>query len=485
MTKALQRDIASLARRIEDIVPSETTHVQYTLAAEQLQRAAMDDIKSVTNEIQQLLDRIDREIPLLQLAITASGESLSTSLPSTISPSRLLQASTLLTVGDIQFGRDPTVAVQIGPTFSLSLYMLFQGHAPKNVTQGYGQKDTSPACSATAYGLGPNDRKPIWKEVVHKARVRVLRIKQSSLQANGDGHSKQYEYQLDIIEDLDDGRAHCEQAAPGGQGPVDFPTIKETLPIDEISKLFYADTGRILNLGSADLCDNNPILLLKRDVRQPRMKGGLDGVEAGFQAFNQQDADDQADVDRQLRMETGIVTSCTRETGSSLLRQGSHLDPEWIAFEIYEEDSVSDLESIGESEVATDAETPDESCLRPHRRSGDTPPMSLNDLSLNTSGTTPSLKNATVDSPLPQDSTTASSPLGAIATSLSLLEMLIRLAGLQEFQQTSHLSIPDHILTFFLEETSSTGLVGESQWRVRREARGKMGFDPYTDKDSK
>ena len=59
--------------------------------------------------------------------------------------------------------------------------------------------------------------------------------------------------------------------------------------------------------------------------------------------------------------------------------------------------------------------------------------------------------------------------------------MLIRLTSLQEFQQTPHLAIPDHILMFFLEETSTTGLQGEAHWRMRSEAKRRMGFDPYTD----
>jgi hypothetical protein len=88
---------------------------------------------------------------------------------------------------------------------------------------------------------------------------------------------------------------------------------------------------------------------------------------------------------------------------------------------------------------------------------------------------------AAMSSPTETEDFVARSPFGGITTSLSLMEMLIRLASLQEFQQTSHLSIPDHILTFFLEETSTTGLVGETQWRARSEAKRRMGFDPYTD----
>jgi len=79
----------------------------------------------------------------------------------------------------------------------------------------------------------------------------------------------------------------------------------------------------------------------------------------------------------------------------------------------------------------------------------------------------------------------ARSPFGAVTSSLSLMEMLIRLTSLQEFQQAAHLSIPDHILTFFLEETSTTGLQGEARWKARNEAKRRVGFDPYTDTPTK
>ena len=75
----------------------------------------------------------------------------------------------------------------------------------------------------------------------------------------------------------------------------------------------------------------------------------------------------------------------------------------------------------------------------------------------------------------------ARSPFREIQSSLSLMEMLIRLTSLQEFQQVTHLSIPDHILTFFLEETSTTGLKGSQRMKARDEAKRRVGFDPYTD----
>jgi len=68
-----------------------------------------------------------------------------------------------------------------------------------------------------------------------------------------------------------------------------------------------------------------------------------------------------------------------------------------------------------------------------------------------------------------------------IRTSLSLLEVLLRLTSLQQFQQQSHLSINDELLNFFLEESSATGAGGDEahRQRTRAEARRRVGWDPY------
>lgn len=188
MTKYLHQDLIALGQRIDDIVsigePSKSGSA--TIAPEQ-------QVKAIIAESKALLNRIDREIPLLQLAITASGESLSSSLAPGISPSRLLQASTLLTLGDTQFSTDPSQAVQIGPVFSLSLYMLFLAHTtpaarpsnnwPNDATKG-GEElgDVKEPC----YGLGEGERRPIWQEVVHKAQLRLHRAPLDLLDDNGD-----------------------------------------------------------------------------------------------------------------------------------------------------------------------------------------------------------------------------------------------------------------------------------------------------------
>jgi hypothetical protein len=83
----------------------------------------------------------------------------------------------------------------------------------------------------------------------------------------------------------------------------------------------------------------------------------------------------------------------------------------------------------------------------------------LADLNLNSKASTPSTLPGQRTGSVPPDASLPrnASPFGPVRTSLSLLEMLIRLTALQQFQQASHLAIPDELLTFFLEESSTTG----------------------------
>ncbi|KAI9873617.1 MAG: hypothetical protein M1830_010800 [Pleopsidium flavum] len=147
-----------------------------------------------------------------------------------------------------------------------------------------------------------------------------------------------------------------------------------------------------------------------------------------------------------------------------------------MAFEVYTESEDSDTESTSESE------TPSTRPTKPSREPSLDPQMTstLSNLHLHNSSPSPQQAQLIPQSPMPLITTTPS-PFPNIRTSLSLLETLLRLCSLQQFQQTSHLAINDELLNFFLEESSTTGAGsdGEERRRVRREARARVGFDPY------
>ncbi|PCD33222.1 hypothetical protein AU210_009454 [Fusarium oxysporum f. sp. radicis-cucumerinum] len=487
LAKSLHKDIVSLGRRIESAT-TVYSNSRSNNAQTRSPSASHDSLLAIITAIKGLLDRIDREIPLLQLAITASGESLSTSLPSGISPSRLLQASTLLTVGDTQFAQDPNRPVQIGPIFTLSLYMLFLGHASTLMPHTTSQVtdttiSTNGHCSetpsiGTRYGIGEGERKPLWQEVLHKARVRICRTRRDfyfdskrgycakplkdhdfPLPAPESTGGGEYAYHLEVIEDLDDGRLHDDEHNIQPYDDIPRAGIRESIPVHQLSKIFYTDTGRILNIGSATDSEQRPVLLLKRDTQALLARqetddvgGFLEGLEDDDKSetsISASDEDDQAEIDRQLLEGLGrpVLEDSNVVPASDHFfkwKFPSHLDPERSldsnVVDQIKRLSLNSPDKLGSLQAVTAAET---------------------------------------------ENFVARSPFGAITTSLSLMEMLIRLASLQEFQQTSHLSIPDHILTFFLEETSTTGLIGETQWRARSEAKRRMGFDPYTDAPTK
>ncbi|PKS05047.1 hypothetical protein jhhlp_008414 [Lomentospora prolificans] len=538
LAKSLHEDIVGLARRLENVATSE----EELLEKQQGQRISKNReavLRSIIFDLREMLSRIDHDIPLLQLAITASGESLGTSLPPGVSPSRLLQASTFLIVGDTQYA-DATKPVQIGPSFTLSLYMLFLGHSmasttpPNRAMSGVVLSDRSPSIPSTPqsseqqeelpYGFGDGERKPIWQEVMHKARVRLCRTPIHYVFDPLQGYRPRFEYQatsvasegpilfstdefsyhLEIVEDLDDGRVHDE--LPGE--PYD--TIlnagrRESIPIYHLSKIFYTDTGRILNVGNGPDGENSPVLLLKRDMNPQvpsRMTDRLESYSLTLKSDGllreehemSDGPDEQSSIDCQLTSEchNRVTTQAADSVGLEERRWKLplHLDPEWIALEVFQEDESESRDPDDDSDCGQMAQQ----YSRNGRRGLD--PSLVDQIRRISIMPSPRAASQPSSSPMSQnvdhhpslvsgESLVARSPFGAITSSLSLMEMLIRLSSLQEFQQMCHLSIPDHILTFFLEETSTTGLAGQDKWNARNDAKHRVGFDPYTDSPSK
>lgn len=543
LAKSLHRDIVALGKRIENAALAEEGSRQRGTTAK-TDEAHHAELLAIIRAIKALLARIESDIPTLQLAITASGETLSSSLPAGISPSRFLQASFFLNMGDTQFASDPTRPVQIGPSFYLSLYMLFVGHTktatPQGATDSKRPATPGPSRSATPmkdepYGLGEGERKPIWQEILHKARVRLCRMPMGwrfdhalgyvpsvseSLFFQGShgsyfredrsfGRPDEFSYHLEIVEDLDDGRFHEEESKTSPYDGMPEAGIRESIPIHQIAKIFYTDSGRILNIGNTDEAGNNPILLLKRDASLPTAgEVGHDIMAPRRASPDVEDvrsttSDEQDEIDRQIREESELPEIQTEDAPEQQqhpfgLRFPPHLDPEWFALEVFLEDE-DDQSSESQDEIEDNSE--DDCAVPTIKPSRPSPPprpsldanilkqmknLSTTDLTGRSNTTAHLRETEKLNSQNQRDANfMARSPFGSITSSLSLMEMLIRLTSLQEFQQAAHLSIPDYILSFFLEETSTTGLKGEERWKIRNEAKRRVGFDPYTDTPSK
>jgi RanGTP-binding protein len=470
------------------------------------------EIQEIVQDIRNLLTRIEDAVPLISLAITTSGASMSTALPPSVSPSRMLQASTFLTAADTQYCMDPRTPVQVGPTMTLSLYMLFTSH-----NQGIkGKKEVTA-------------KKPTFKEVIHKARVKLMRLplqsvynatfwsenhqapssnNQPVLQTiesgeedppimTGERSQNEYYYRLEIIEDLEDGRVHDFDdagARPGPYGDVQLAGIREFLPIYQVSRIFYADTGKILGIGNPEEM-HNAVLLLRRDIHAvpPRRMMQESEKNSGVyedpeeQRESESEDDSQEDVDKQIRKESSAAIQAEpvqkpQPTIDHGWRLPADLDSEWLALEVYTDPEESSSED--------DEDLNDDSAYISHRssssgeaRNDDGLINGLEQLHINQESNIVPIPSREIASspPVPNSSPRTPATYAPIRTSLSLLEMLIRLTSLQEFQQASHLSITDELLNFFLTESSTTGAGADAELRkrTRGDAVRKMGFDPY------
>ena len=492
LTKEIRFEIQRLGTRLSDVANEEEL-VRRKSTRAKAREEVEGDLKRIISEIKKLLVRIEDAVPLINLAITTSGVNLSTKLSGTISPSRLLQASTFLTAADSKYAAQPGKRAQVGPTWTLSVYMLFAGHAWRPVDED-GVRETT------------------WKEVVHKARVKLVRAPLDQLYDLPGERSKtnrsvgeiipaeakaaEFAYQLVLVEDLDDDRVHTfedDQPHPGSFEDVANAGIKDVVPIHEISKVFYADTGKILNIGG-DGDANSPVLLFRRDVhaeppRRMLHRSQMESydyfddsmVQNGAVDEGGPAADEQSEINAQIQRESAPNTPLrdARETPTSNMawRLPADLDPEWIAFEVFTEepDSESDAEEAAQySRPSTSGHASLDPALN----------GALSKLTLKTPS--PSSSPAANGQLLPPQLSSLQTspnkrPYPPIKTSLSLLEMLTKLAALQQFRQESHLAIEDELLNFFLEDSATAGAGPDKDYRqrLRHDAVRRVGFDPY------
>lgn len=478
LTKDIRYEIQNLGVRLNDAANDEQLLRRNSSRAKSRDETEQQ-MRVIIAEIKSLLDRIEDAVPLINLAITTSGVNLSTKLSGSISPSRLLQASTFLTAADRAYTAAPGSRQQVGPTYVLSMYMLFAGHASRPVDEE---------------GI----RAATWKEVIHKARVKLIRTPLDFLydlpgEDSGEAHtsfresvtSAEFTYQLLIIEDLDDDRVHTfepDEPQPGPFDDVPNAGIRAVIPIHEVAKIFYADTGKILNIGG-DGETNNPVLLLKRDADAdpPRRMMQRSRSAHGFSSLYGDASDEELSeiVDSpQDKAATEDVHSDNQTRGSEYETRAwslpSDLDPEWMAFEVYTEETDSDDEDFDDLDDNISSSRPNSSST--YNSPGSKMANALSRLSLRPTTVTPS---PSLLQPINLSPPKVTQP--AVKTSLSLLEMLLKISALQQFRQESHLAIEDELLNFFLEDSATAGAGGDKskRRRMRHEAVKQVGFDPY------
>lgn len=362
-------------------------------------------------------------------------------------------------------------------------------------------------------------RESTWKEVIHKAVVKLFRIPinrlhnipglpsqddEASFNIKHDGYlhpsietdakAEEFAYQLVIVEDLDDDRVHTfedHETQPSAYDDIEMAGIREAIPIHEISKIFYADTGKILNIGT-DGEVNNPVLLLKRDLNAVAPRRMMDRYGGAEEPLEDDDNIHQTTDCREDETQRDNLDNRHNDTSIPLTSQQSlsvpapwalppGLDPEWIALEVYTETPSSESDESDEPDPTPVIKTTRPQISRPQSVVGaELVSTALSQLRLRSSTPTPTPTPSSAPPNEPEHAVKPSLP--PIRTSLSLLETLLRLLSLQQFQQAPHLSIPDELLTFFLSESASTGAAAsdvQERKRLRSEARRRVGFDPY------
>ncbi|KAJ2618118.1 Ran-specific GTPase-activating protein 30 [Coemansia sp. RSA 1365] len=218
--------------------------------------------ESIVYDLKDLLEKIDDAVPLLNLALTTSGAHLGSSLPTDISPSRLMQASALLSRAAAWFdvrsagyagsgGVIPEALV--GEPFTLRLYSLFVGSVRPNSKHDFTWKEEFALCHA---GL--------WRVMDANAAA-----------GKADSIYSDFCYELRILEDQNDGRYHdLEQDSAGSSGSshptwvADVtrhlesrnvrPGFTVRIPMESIGGMHYTSSGSLLNIEDS----NSPVLVI-------------------------------------------------------------------------------------------------------------------------------------------------------------------------------------------------------------------------------
>ncbi|KAI9099513.1 RanGTP-binding protein-domain-containing protein [Phlyctochytrium arcticum] len=205
---------------------------------------------TVLREVEDLIKAIDDLVPYIQLAIASCGVSVQNTIPDSVSPSRLLQASTAVALASGRYqahknfgATQPPEPVQVGPRFPVRVYSLFQS-------------------SARAKGVSDWT----WKEDYAKASVTVQRVPTEISNLNDDDATSaaaaplrsRIAYELWMVEDLNDGRYHEETEGKTLQPDEMVPGKKVRIPATDIQRLYYTRSGNLLNIDA-----KAPVMVLK------------------------------------------------------------------------------------------------------------------------------------------------------------------------------------------------------------------------------
>ncbi|OMJ20487.1 Ran-specific GTPase-activating protein 30 [Smittium culicis] len=371
-----------------------------------------DYIDKISSELKQLLSKIDQAVPLLNLALSTSGINLSGSLPTGISTSRLLQASSFIvssssdykyyleslsrnsyaknipvinkptkkgkkifTLNHVpsqtnfaykknkpaKFSIPKTKKFSVSKPFDLKLYTLFSGSARSKSLSDFTWKEHFPRCQIQLFRIFKSSC-----HYTHKSSSSMPSSNKNEIESNFDFNKFNYSYSLTCTQNLNDGRYHDEIDYGSNQSKSDFiPGKSVVLDIANINKLYFSSSGTLLNIEGS----NSPVLVLQiKDTafnskesssKIPKLKKKLSNLKIGK---NSQHIDNyESQGDENLSDDSNSNCSTSSDSDSS----DEHLENEksnrydgyiWLALQVesYTQDSDSDSDSSSDSGFDSD-----------------------------------------------------------------------------------------------------------------------------------
>ncbi|OLY82750.1 putative membrane protein [Smittium mucronatum] len=477
-----------------------------------------DQTERICSELKMLLSKIDQAVPLLNLALATSGINLGGSLPTGISTSRLLQASSFIVSTANRcdsYLKSPSIVPQnsknpskykkklnsksskkingtfhskpipppsntstklprvlnrnnkcfaVSEPFNLKLYTLFSGSARSKSLSDFTWKENFPRCQIQLFRTLNSDQTNSFLE------------KNTTIESLINSFS----YSLTCTQNLNDGRYHEDLDYNLKDPKSDFlPGKAVTIDVSYINKLYFSSSGTLLNIEGS----NSPVLVLqiKSDsLNKPKknpsnLKKSFSNLKINSNSTKDQlsedsssDSSDEFLEDEKSNRYDGFIW---------LALQADNYDPSDDSGSDYNSDYYSDSDS---SSKLSESENPHKShnlhSSDPSNHHDDTS-FSEEDYQSNEESIKHHLKNSnshnnnhSSDDHINDNSENTPFSVDEWSlSSLSLLECLLRLATAETSLQKSHLEIPDEQLMLFLSgshPSSSKLTVPENNLKV-------------------
>lgn len=235
-----------------------------------------ESVLAVNKCMDNLLHRLNEAIPLLQLSLLTSGASMKTSISPSVSPGRLLQASELVCKAN-ESGKPGNV----GPVFDLVFYLVFYNPSRLKYIKESDNKNVDVGKDDDLLAI-------TWKEEYSRALVQIKSLA---------SEPKPFQYQLEILEDHNDGRYH------------DLEPLKKTYDVKSIVRMFFSASGKLLRLDARSA----PVLMFKL-VDDDENEEWIALGEVGIGEF-----DDDSDSDQSDSEDNNLVVTEEKNSSLSLL----------------------------------------------------------------------------------------------------------------------------------------------------------------------